>query len=306
MKNEQHLAYKVSYNYPLHIASPDSVQAHINDEVRLIVMNPAEFPKVRGRHLKNPVITSEVMDGDVNVKVVTVDIGDGEVEGRLYNDKYFMSMSATAYVPSVQLLFASFKKAGIKPMVRREWSWDYPSSQPAWYALVEEHEEEFFNIEQYYHIRGYEELNIDCLADILAYSYKFKWSNLTQEFHAITNPHEITMRLRKPWMTHLTQTQYGESPHTNADMSKLLTYLVQKLEPQLPEEEKLALEPFLGKPVSVDTLTRLSERQEVLNSLLDAYTSTELLYKGMNIKDDPLFGFIDNNIKRGIDARRNK
>lgn len=289
MKNEFHLAYRTSYNFPLHIASPDSVREHIKDNVRLISTLPSEFPKVRGRDVIKAKVLETSMRGDVKVQHVEIDSIDGpSVFGHLINDKYYFSADVAGKIPSFQLMFKSFKEAGIKPMVRREWSWDYPSSNPFWYTLVEDTTEDYFNIEPYFHIEGYEELNIDCLADLLAYSYKFTWSHKEHKFVAITDPFEITKRIRKPWMTYLVQAEYGEAPHTTADTQKLVNFLLQKCVPLMTEEEKAAVNTHLDHTVTLESLQRLNERNEILQKILTAYNSPTLIVPGCDIESDPL------------------
>lgn len=289
MKNEFHLAYRTSFNFPLHIASPDSVREHVKDNVRLISMLPSEFPKVRGRDIAKAKVIATSQRGDLKVQQVMIDTIDGApVYGTLINDKYFFSADVSGKVPSFQLMFKSFKEAGIKPMVRREWSWDYPSSNPFWYTLVEQSTEEHFNIEPFYHIEGYEELNIDCLADLLAFSYKFTWSHKESKFVAITDAFEITKRIRKPWMTHLVQTEYGEAPHTTADSQKLINFLLQKCTSLMTEEEQAAVNTHLDHTVTLQDLERLNERNEVLQKILTAYNSPVLITQGCDIESDPL------------------
>ncbi len=289
MKNEFHLAYRTSFNFPLHIASPDSVREHIKDKVRLISMLPAEFPKVRGRDVINAKIISTTMRGDVKVQLVEIDSIDGAaVRGYLLNDKYYFSSDVAGKVPSFQLLFKSFKENDIKPMVRREWNWDYPSSNPFWYTLVDAATEEYFNVEHYHAIDGYDELNIDCLADLLAYSYKFTWSHVDEKFEAVNDAYEITKRIRKPWMSHLVQMEYGEAPHTTADSQKLINFLLQKTVHLMTTEEQDTINTFLDNTVTLETLQRLNARNDVLQKILKAYNSPTLITQGCDIEADPL------------------
>ncbi len=303
MKNEFHAAYRVANNYPLHIASPDSVREHVKDNVRLISMLPAEFPKVRGRDVVNCNIIESSMRGDIKVDRVEIGAVDGPaVQGYLINDKYYFSADVAGKIPSFQLMFKSFKDNNIKPMVRREWSWDYPSSNPFWYAIVESDQETYFNIEPYYDIEGYEEAGIDCLADLLAYSYKFQWSHERKVFVSITDPHEITKRIRKPWMSHLVQSEYGEAPNTTADMQKLINFLIQKCANAgiMTDEETAVIGTFLDNEITIDSLRRLDSRNKVLQSIIDAYNDPALITIGGDIEEDPLIFYNRHEYRRRV------
>ncbi len=301
MKNEFHAAYRVANNYPLHISSPDSVREHVKDTVRLISMLPAEFPKVRGRDVVNCNIIDTSMRGDVKVQRVEIDSIDGPAaQGYLVNDKYYFSADVAGMVPSFQLMFTSFKENGLKPMVRREWSWDYPSSNPFWYAIVEADQETYFNTEPYYHIEGYAEAGIDCLADLLAYSYKFQWNHERNVFVSITDPHDITRRIRKPWMSYLVQSEYGEAPNTTADMQKLINFLMQKCVGLMTDEEQVAVGTFLDNEITIESLRRLDGRNKILQKILDAYNDPALITIGANIEEDPLIFYNRHEYQRRI------
>lgn len=298
MKNEFHLAYKTSFNYPIHISSPDSVRAHLNDTVRLISMLPSEFPRLRGRDFERNVrVVEERMDGDVHVQYVEINNGEETFFGYLLNEKYYFSREVAGYVPSFKLLFRSFKENNLKPMARREWSWEYPSSNPFWYALVDAGTEEYFQTEQFYDIDGYEAHDIDCLADLLAYSYKFIWQHENFRFVAITDEHEITKRIRKPWLTYLCQYEYGEAPNTTADLNKMVTFLMQKCESLLSEEERGVLNTYFENTVTLDSLARLNSRNAVLQCLMDAYNHPSLLKPGCDVTKDPLVYYTINHLK---------
>lgn len=298
MKNEFHLAYKTSFNYPIHISSPDSVRAHLNDTIRLISMLPSEWPRLRGRNFENGVtVIEEYMDDDVLVQYVEVDGGEEKYFGYLLNHKYYFSREVAGYVPSFKLLFRSFKEHGLKPMARREWSWEYPSSNPFWYTVVDKDTKTYFQTEQFFDIDGYETHGIDCLADLLAYSYKFVWEHHTFRFVAITDEHEITKRIRKPWLTYLVQYEYGEAPHTTADLSKMVTFLLQKNEHLLSEEEREVLGTYFENTVTLDTLKRLNERNSVLQCIMEAYNHPYVLKPGVDVTKDPLVYYTINHLK---------
>lgn len=306
MKNEFHHAYTTHSNFPLQIASPDSVHMHVNDEIRLISMPGSDWPKLRGRDFINPVITDTRETDGLKIQFIETDNGGNIYHGRLVNGKYYFAEDILNYSMPLEMMFMSFKENGIRPVVQKEWNPDYMPCYPFYYSLVENDESEDFEIggERRYPITGFEKLNIDCLADILAYSYKFTWNLQSMAWEAITDEHEITKRIRKPWVALLIQREIGEQPHTISDLHKVVTFLVQKVEPQLTEEEKAAFEPFLRRPVLVDSLKSSLKNQRVLDAILEAYESEQLIKSGGDVRlTDPVFSFLDNLYQRNPDAR---
>ncbi|EBO6938128.1 hypothetical protein LCF88_004499 [Salmonella enterica] len=290
MKNDLHLAYKTVFNHPLHISSPDSVRAHLADKVRLIAQIPGEWPKVRGRFLtdpKNYTVENTFKIRDMEGKSIVVFTGDNSARGKLVDGKYFFSDGILNNSPDLELMFTPFEELGAIPMARRWWSPDYLGSFPYYFALVEEGTTEHFDSEPYIHIEGYKELGINHLADLMAYSYKFQWDRERSVWYALTDEHAITKRIRKPWMHHLVQVRYGESPATEADLAKLVSFLLTKVD--LTKEETEAVSEIRGRVVTLDDLRRLNERHADLNKILAAYNDPMLLVPGANVDDDPLF-----------------
>lgn len=306
MKNEFHLAYSTHSNFPLQIASPDSVHHHVNDKIRLITMPGGDWPKIRGRDLINPTITDTRDIDGLKVQFVTIDNGGQPYYGRLVNDKYFFAEDILNYSMPLEMMFMSFKEHGMKPVVQKEWNPDYMPPYPFYYSLVEEGDEGALEIggERRYPIEGYEDLNIDCLADILAYSYKFTWNTATMVWEAITDAYQITKRIRKPWVTHLIQREVGEQPHTSADNHKLLMFLMQKVRPQLTQEEQDVCEPFFRREVDLNTLRGINQRQKIIDALMVAYNSKTLIASGGDVRlTDPVFSFLDALYQRNPDGR---
>lgn len=99
MKSNDHLAYRTSLNYPIHISSPDSVNAHVNDQLRLIAMDQFDWPKLRGRDFTNKTytVTDEATVGKLNVKSIQFAVGGAGYTGKLVNDKYFFTDSVLNY-----------------------------------------------------------------------------------------------------------------------------------------------------------------------------------------------------------------
>lgn len=289
MKNDLHLAYRTNQNFPLHISSPDGVREHLADNVRLIAMLPGEWPKVRGRTIARKSYTVENTFEVLGHKVehITIDTDEIECSGRLIDGKYFLTDSVLNHSMDLELILTPFDDIDAKPMVRREWSWDYPSSHLSWYSLVDKSTEEYEGVETYYPILGCDKVGINNILDLLAYSYKFAWDADRQVFDAITDPHEITLRLRKPWMQYLVQWRFGEAPATEADLSKLVSFLLTKVE--LSEEEKTAVSAIAGRSVSLEDLTRINARHVELDKLLAAYHSDFVLAPGCKFEDDPMF-----------------
>lgn len=290
MKNDMHLAFRTTQNFPLQISIYDSVKYHLSGEVLLITQLPAEWPKVRGRELVNRNNVTVLNDFTIaGRKVEHVHVGGGEqdITGKLIDGKYFLSDGILNQCADLELLMTPFADTGLKPMVRREWSWDYPSSIPFWYSQVPAELDHYEGVEIYYPIEGYEQLGIYNMLDLLAFSYKFKWLHTEKKFVAITDEHEITKRIRKPWMQYLVQWKYGEAPGTEADLTKLVSFLMQKVD--LNEEELDAVSNIFTRAVTLDDLKRINERHGVLNQIIEAYNDPFVLKQGVDIKDDPLF-----------------
>ena len=307
MKSNDHLAYRTSLNYPLQISSPDSVNAHVNDEMRLIVMDQFDWPKLRGRDFveKKYTVLEEGVVGDLQVQSIRMKDNAGGYAGKLVNGKYFFTEDVLNYAPPLELMFANFKENGMRPMVTRSWSWDFCGSWAQLFKLVADGEGPVVqNREWYFPFEDPELLGIECLADLLAYSYKFKWDRQREIWTPILDAHEVTMRIRKPWLAHLTQVEFGEAPNTTADDHTLLSFLVQKTASLLSDEEKTAVESFMRNKVTVDDLTRLNDRNRILVALLEAYRSPQLINKGDDVREtDPIFAFLKNLHSSTPDAR---
>lgn len=306
MKNEFHHAYTTHSNFPLQIASPDSVHMHVNDNIRLISMPAADWPKLRGRDFINPKVTDTRQLDGLKIQFLETDNGGSIYHGRLVNDKYYFAEDILNYSMPLEMMFLSFKENGIRPVVQKEWNPDYMPCYPFYYSLVEEDEVEGYEVggEKRYPINGFEKLGIDCLADILAYSYKFTWDINTMSWEAITNEYEITKRIRKPWVALLIQREIGEQPHTTADLHKVVTFLVQKAETLMTDEEKAACEPFLRRPIGVDDLKGTIRNQRILAAIMEAYESEQLIKSGGDVRlTDPVFSFLDDLYQRKPDAR---
>lgn len=306
MKNNFHEAYSTNYNFPLHISSPDSVQAHLDDKVRLLTMLPGQWPKLRGRNItRKEFIVRDVYSFTTKDKVehvvanVTFTQLDEPMYGKIIDDKYVFSDDCLGVSMPLELIFENFDLLGARPVVRREWSAEYISPYPFWYSLIGKDEPAHHHGEPYFEIDGYKELGFTCLADILAHSYRFTWDYANSKFKAITDPHEITMRLRKPWMQYLVQFIYGEREVVQADVMKLILFLFKKCETLMSDDEKVAAEAFLKRDVGADDILRMADRQEWLNKLVDAYKSKQLLTPGCNVFEDPIFAFIDQHVVLG-------
>lgn len=298
MRNANNHAYDPHSNFPLHIASRDGVRHHLKDEVRLITQLPDEWPKVRGRAVAKKSYTVEskyefITDGTTHqVEVVTFSEG-GDVRGHLVDGKYFISGEALGQSMPIELMFASFKANKVRPRVRREWFPDYMGNSIDAYTLVTLDGKGAPTSEPYADVLGYEKHDIDCIADLVAQSYKFVWEPTTGVFEAVTDKHIITKRIRKPWMQLMVQMHYGEGRTVEADHGKLLRFLMQKAVPNLSETEIDMLRPFIDAPLDVSDLVGAASRQEALNELIHAYESPFVLELGANVDEDPLFTIND-------------
>lgn len=307
MKNNFHEAYNTNYNFPLHISSPDSVQAFLDDDVRLLTMLPAQWPKLRGRNITRK--EYKVVDAysfttsngkEHTVQNVIFTELDEPVHGKIVDGKYVFSSDCLGVSMPLELIFEDFSMLGCRPVVRREWSHEYMSPYPFYYSLIGADEKVVaYRGEHYFEIEGYGELGLNCLADILSHSYQYQWNHAQSKFLPITDPHELTMRIRKPWMHFLVQLVYGEREMVSSDMSKLIHFLFKKCEALMTEEEKAAAKHILARDVSANDLAKISDKEEWLNKLLAAYKSKVLLEPGSNVFEDPLFGFIEQQIAKG-------
>lgn len=283
MKNDQHLAFKTTFNFPLQISIYDSVEAHLNDEIRLITMLPSEWPKLRARELKRSNFTVDNIYKLANHTVEHIRFSTREMAGVLVDGKYFLSDGILSVSCDLELMLTPFDVLGVKPMACRDWSGDYMGAFPMYYALVENGDTK----SQYFPIADYEVHGIDNLLDLMAYSYKFIWDEEFKMWTATTERKLIAERIRKPWMQYLTQWRFGESPATEADTGKLISFLLSKVE--LSAEEKQAVRPYIDRAVDLPTLSRIGARQHILNELLAAYHADTELDVGTDIKTDPFF-----------------
>ncbi len=307
MKNNFHEAYNTNYNFPLHISSPDSVQAFLDDDVRLLTMLPGQWPKLRGRNITRKEYTVvdsygfTTANGQEHVvqNVIFTQL-EAPIHGKIVDDKYVFSNDCLGMGMPLELIFEDFAMIGCRPVVRREWSHEYMAPYPFWYSLVEADEKVVaYRGEPYFEIEGYAELGFNRLVDILVHSYQYQWSHAQSKFLPITDPHELTMRIRKPWMQYLVQFIYGEREMLNSDMAKMIQFLFKKCESLMTEEEKEAAKHILARDVDAADLAKISNKQEWLNKLIAAYKSKELLVPGSNVFEDPLFGFIAQQVVKG-------
>lgn len=307
MKNNFHEAYNTNYNFPLHISSPDSVQAFLDGHVKLLTMLPSQWPKLRGRNITRKeydvvdTYSFTTANGKEHVvqNVIFTQL-EHPVHGKIVDDKYVFSSDCLGMSMPLELIFEDFAMIGCRPVVRREWSHEYMSPYPFYYSLVTIDEVKVANRgEHYFEIEGYAELGFNCLADILTHSFQYQWSHAKATFIPITDPHEVTMRIRKPWMQNLVQSIYGERDMVNSDISKLVHFLFKKCEGMMTEEEKEAAKHILERDVSLEQLSRVSDKELWLNKLIAAYKSEQLLVPGSNVFEDPLFGFIAQQVVKG-------
>lgn len=311
MKSNAHYAFRTTFNYPIHIGLPDAVNDHVNDRLRLLAMNPVEFPRLRPRDIlyKSTVLEEFNISDTLNVKIIKCTGATTDYVGKLVNDKYYFTDAVLNYAPPLELLFASFKENNMKPMIQRGWNWEYPSAFPFYYTVVdcdEVPDDDYFNTERYYAVDGYEELGIDTLADLMAYSYKITWNHRSMRWEAITDAHEITKRLRKPWTNYLIQSEYGEQPNTTADLHRVMTFLVGKVNEAglLSDEEQHAMDSFIRREVSLKELNGINSRNKILDAILQAYNDPKLIVPGEDVrKDDPLFSFMNKQWEKNPDAR---
>ncbi|MGL5397361.1 MAG: hypothetical protein ACRDBQ_19090 [Shewanella sp.] len=286
MKDDFHLAFRRTCNFPLAISIYDSVEAHVKDNLRLISMLPWEWPKVRGKELNARYykVDNEYKVGKHTVKHIR--FIHRELTGHLVDEKYFLTDDVLGMSLDLELMLTPFNELGAKPVVTRDWNSTYMSSCPLEYRLVDTAETE---LENYHEIRNYAVHGIDNLLDLMSFSYKFSWDYEHDAWVAIEDEHEITQRIRKPWMQFLTQKIYGETPASEADLAKVVSFLMTKV--NLTEEEAAVCQPIIERGVTLDDLRRVASRQSVLNDLLRLYKSPELIVTGTDIRNDPFFAF---------------
>lgn len=294
MKTIDHLAYHPNYNFPIHISSPDSVRDHLDDKIRLISMTPGEWPRLRCRDLKRDNLVVEdtysfVADG-IEHKVEVVMVRYPDIRGKLVDGKYFFTFGALASMTDLELMFSKFSELGVKPFVQSDWSMEYPSANVSRYTL-EEPGVEIPGGEKQFPFNGLDVHNIETLADLLAYAYKFKWDPEREEFFAIADHDEIARRLRKPWMQFLTQRFYAERATIDADHGKMISFLVSKVYNDLSADEQQMLSPYKDGAPEVWQLENMARRQSIMNDLTAAYLSKHQLVTGKDVDADPLFTF---------------
>lgn len=297
MKNDNHRAYYTLSNFPLQIASLDSIRAHMLDQIRVIAMMASEWPKIRGRDFtrKNYYVTSTTsfttMDGvEHAVEIINFNNPEYPIDGFLVDGKYYFSGSLIGQCPSLQLLFEPFEQMGVVPMVRREWNSDYMVNNPEWVALVPKGTTSYSaGGEQYFPILGYKEIHVNTIADLMAYSYRFRFDPKACEYNVILDMLDVTKRIRKPWFEHLVQIHYGERDHVTADNSKLIAWLIDKCQDKMTDEERAVLAPFTETSIDMAGLERLANRRAVLNQLFAVYNHPTPMVYGEDPSTDPLF-----------------
>ncbi|MCT7475955.1 hypothetical protein N5V81_13310 [Escherichia coli] len=100
--------------------------------------------------------------------------GDGNSRGVLVDGKYFFSEGILNNSVDLELMFTPFDELEAKPMARRWWSqtiWALSLTTLYWYLPIRKR----IRHRTIHRYRGYKELGITRLADMMAYSYKFVW-----------------------------------------------------------------------------------------------------------------------------------
>lgn len=280
--------------YGAHISGPKSLALYLDNKITLIALCNSDVAWVRGWDLdKSRRVVEHVYYftvDDVQHKVEVVSVCGGSAKGRLVDDKYFFSNRSMELSIDLELFFISFRKNNVIPMAMQDSNIEWLPTEPDNYRLVSNDQTDQETI-YHYHIRGYEEHQIDNLADLLSHAHKFEWSFEAGSWVAIKDELLITKRLRKPWLWHLLEKLYSRYDTIVSDQAKLINFLLQKNSDKLTNEEKKELEPFLCQRLDVQQIKNMATRQSLLNELTAAYHSDSLLTCGEDVLTDPLYSF---------------
>ena len=274
-----------------HLKRPTDIKAHLSGR---LILNTS--PILRAKDILRYAFERKVTrrNGLVMEYILTGnDKTDTDGAGIIVNNKYFFGIDSIYAGLPLELYFLSFKERSMRPAVRINSETHSGATPIEDYSLVPLDCDPltYGNTgEGYRLITGYEQLGIDCLADILAYAYRFKYNHLSKAYEVITDPLEITRALRRPYFERLLAGAMEDNINLVQLRSALGVLARKSLAQSAPSpEERPLLELIAQAPISN---VADSDAGRTVNAIVVAYESTQLLASdGSNVFDDPLFSF---------------
>lgn len=272
-----------------HLQRPTDIQAHLsgrlilNTSTILRAKDILRYAFERKITRRNGLVMEYIFTGN--------DKTDEDAAGIIVNNRYFFGIDTIYQGLPLELYFLSFKERSMRPAVRINSEITAGAAPMTAYSLVPLDCDPltYGNTgEGYRLITGYEQLGIDCLADILAYAYRFKYNHLTKAYEVITDPLEVTRALRRPYFELLLAGAMQDDLNL-VQLRSAVGVLSRQLLANAKPEERPLLELMAQTPVS--TVTD-NDAGRTVNALVAAYESTQLLAAdGSNVFTDPLFAF---------------
>lgn len=259
--------------YPRHIRYPSEIVDHLNGTMRAIFMGYAEDPyKLRSRDIKDwfvmrvsseqTTLTGEKMVVEYGDVKMADGYGFGAVRVFHENKTYFFSTNHLANLVPLDMLFANLNTLGASVWADTEAGLSTLPAFGNYYQL-----EEAGNVcekPSYAEITGIATQGIKTLAELVANSYRFRYSATTATWEPVLDQQQLLVRLRTPY------------------------YLVLR-DNMVPAAEEHLLAASASDLVLAAAYAPLGEP---LYNLAKALTTPgDIGQKGQAVMQDPLFGF---------------
>lgn len=270
---------------------PSDIKAHLSGQV---VLNTSKSLRARDilAYAYERVVTQR---NDLVIEYFKTSNAVGVNDpGFLVNNKYFFSEELLAKSLPLELFFLSFKDNNIKPAIVINRDIAPHNAELEDFALIPGGCDPLTygaTGEGYWVFKGYQELGIDCLADIMAYVYKFRFNLATKCFEVIKDAHEVTQSLRRPYFELLLAGALNDDL-TLVQLRSAVGILSRALlanDAPLTAKEKALVDSFANAPVSG---IASDNSITLVNGLVTAFETVKpLASDGSDVYDDPLFSF---------------
>lgn len=277
-----------------HLTYPSDIKEMLSGR---LVVNTSK--RLRAREILNYGFTRTVTqrNGIVMEHIISSTAQGEYAGGVIVNNRYFFADDEQTHALPVELFFSKFDEIGAVPTIKINRETTPSATELRNFHLVPKDavpKDYGKEGDGFWPFEGYEELGINCLADILANLHRFKFSKEREAMVLITDQHEIVRSLRRPYFEMLLAGLCKDDLML-VQLRSLMGILSRVIKSQMDERvslctrERQLLEQAALMPISSSTPEELDK---TLNALVSAYESGfALLPDGSNVYDDPLFSF---------------
>ena len=277
-----------------HLTYPSDIKEMLSGR---LVVNTSK--RLRAREILNYGFTRTVTqrNGIVMEHIISSTAQGEYAGGVIVNNRYFFADDEQTHSLPVELFFSKFDEIGAVPAnkINRETT---PSATELrnFHLVPKDAVPKDYGKEGdgFWPFEGYEELGINCLADILANLYRFKFSKEREAMTLIRDEAEIIRSLRRPYFEILLAGVCKDDlmlVQLRSVMGIVARLIKSELNDQvsLCTRERQILEQAAKMPLSGASPDDL---ETTINGLVSAFESGfSLRLDGSNVYDDPLFSF---------------